>query len=398
MAQIKQLDTRIVTRHDTEANWIANDPVLMPGEVAITDAVQQADGSYSLPKFKVGIDNVLKWSEINYCVDTSDLIEKINNIKPTTANTYFTEDMTVTYAFGKYTPDSTGSVTVPTKDKSVYDALLDAFAEAKDPSVDSPSASISVSGGSDEVGTTFNLPTATLKIDDVGSYTYGSKDASDNKYDAADTGVVFAAGDVVLKNGEDNTVSNTTDLTTGGTITLQATGDNTTYGDTAVTFNFTATAKYTQSDRIPVNNLGTKVPSLQITTGNATVAGKTATFTGIRKCFYGYKLVADALSDPKTITSAEVRALGNIKDSLPTTFDVPVGTKQVYFLAKAGKYTKTLSLTDSNALNAPVACEKVASGVQVEGANSYAATGYDLWYVNLDGSFGKAGKLDLAWN
>ena len=64
-----------------------------------------------------------------------------------------------------------------------------------------------------------------------------------------------------------------------------------------------------------------------------------------------------------------------------------------------------MSITDGNALNAPVACEKVAgggttdapTGVWVEGANSYAATAYDMWYVNLDGSFGKAGKLNLTW-
>ena len=125
--------------------------------------------------------------------------------------------MTVTYAFGKYTPDSTGSVIVPTKDKSVYDALLDAFAEAKDPTVDYPSASISVSGGEGEVGTTFTYPTATLTIDDVGSYTYGSKDANEVKYGAADTGVVFASSDVVLKNGDENTISNSSAMLSGAT-------------------------------------------------------------------------------------------------------------------------------------------------------------------------------------
>lgn len=404
MAEIKELNTRLITRNDTEANWIEKNPILMPGEIAISISEKLEDGSYSMPKFKVGIADgttegieAVRWADIPYCVDTTDLINKINNIKPTTENTFFSEDMTVTYAFGKYAPDASGSVTVPTKNKSVYDALLDAFAEAKNPTVDQPSVSISVSGGSGEVGTTFSYPEATLTIDDVGSYTYGSKDADNNKYGAAETGVVFAATDVVLKNGDGNTTTNESSMVKGSTLKLKANAGSTTYGDASVTFTFTATAKFTESDRVPVNNLGTKVDSLKITTGNATVESKTATFTGIRKCFYGYKSTDDALADPTKITSAQVRALGNIKDSLPSSLEVPVGTKQVYFLAKAGKYTKTLAITDANALNAPVACKKVASGVQVNGANDYAATAYDLWYVNLDGSFGKVGKLNLAW-
>lgn len=415
MAEIRELNTRLITRNDTEANWIANDPVLMPGEIAISISEKTADGSFTLPRFKVGISDgtvegvpAVRWSEIDYCLDTADLIEKINNIRPTTANTYFTENMTVTYAFGKYTPDSTGSVTVPTKDKSVYDALLDAFAEAKDPSVDYPSVSISVSGGSGEVGTTFNYPTATLKIDDVGSYTYGSKDANDVKYDAADTGVVFASSDVVLKNGDENTISNSEAMVKDSTLKLTAKAGSTTYGDTPVTYTFTATASYTESDRVPLNNLGAKVPAKQITSGSATVTSKTATFTGKRLCFWGYRLADDALADPTKITSAQVRDASIIQksgNSLPTVYEVPVGTKQVFFLAKKGT-KNSLSITDGNALNAPVACEKVAGGgtadapvgVWVEGANSYAATAYDMWYVNLDGSFGKAGKLNLTWN
>lgn len=414
MAEIKELNTRLITRNDTEANWIANDPVLMPGEIAITISEKAADGSFTLPRFKVGISDgtvegipAVHWSEIDYCLDTTDLINKINNIKPTTSNTYFTEDMTVTYKFGKYEPDASGSVVVPTKDKSVYDALLDAFAEAKDPSVDYPTVTISVSGGSGEVGTTFTRPTATLKIDDVGSYTYGSKDANNVKYGAADTGVVFDIGDVVLKNGDENTVTNTAEMKKDSTLTLQAVAGETTYGDSAIKYTFTGTASYTESDRVPVNNLGTKVPAKQIVSGSATVASQTATFSGYRKCFWGYRLAADALENPAAITSAQVRDASIIQKSgtsLPTSYDVPVGTKQVFFLAKKGTKS-SLSITDGNALNAPVACEKVAgggtidapTGVWVEGANSYAATAYDLWYVNLDGSFGKAGKLNLTW-
>lgn len=403
MANITRLDTRIVTRHDTEANWMANNPTLMPGEIAISVSELQDDGSYSLPKFKVGVDNILTWNEIPYCLDTSDLLNKINNVKPTTENTYFTEDMTLTHQFGKYIPDESGSVTVPTKDKSVYDALLDAFAESKDPDVDLPSASISVSGGSGEVGTTFTLPTATLTIDDVGSYTYGSKDSDGTKYAASETGVVFAASAVTVTCG-DKSVSNTDTLGAGGKLTLKADGTNTVYGDDPVSFTFSATASYTESDRIPVNNLGSKVSEKKITSGSVEVESKTATFSGYRKPFWGYKLTADALaiadSDGNcSLTSAQIRGLGksgSYQSDLPKTYSVPKDTKQVIFAAKKG--TKS-SLTVKNVTKEPatsVACVKYTD-VDVEGANSSTSVAYDVWVINLDAAFTGQTNLSLTW-
>ena len=399
MANITQLNTRLITRHDTEANWLANDPTLMAGEIAITDP----DDSHPVARFKVGVDNIKTWRQIDYCFNTEELLDKINNIKPTTENTYFTEDMTVTYQFGKYAPDSTGSVVVPTKDKSVYEALLDAFAEAKEPTVDQPSVSISASGGSKEVGETFALPTATLKIDDVGSYQYGSKDAADIKYDPAETGVTFAAGDITLSCGS-KSVSNEASMDKGDTLTLTAEGSNTTYGDTAVSFTFTATAKHTESDRVPLNNLGSKVAGLQIVSGSTTVANKVVSFTGYRKPFWGYKLTADSVDvvdvDGKCIlTSDQIRGLqkngGTVRD-LPTSYKVPKDTKQVFFAAKKG--TKS-SLTVKNVTKEPatsVACTKYTD-VSVAGANGAASTAYDVWVINLDAAFTGETSLSLTW-
>lgn len=324
-------------------------------------------------------------------------------------NVYFDTDINITVPVGIITADAISSndgfVTMSLRGKNLCEVFTGLFSEVKDPIVDYPSVSISVSGGSGEVGTTFTYPTATLKIDDVGSYEYGSKDAADVKYGNADTGVIFEAGKVVLKLDGDNTITNESTMVKGSTMTLQAKSGETTYGDTAITYTFYATADFTESDRVPLNNLGVKVPDKQISSGSVDVAEKTATFSGYRKCFWGYKLTEDALETPAAITSAEVRGLEKSGTNLPTSYTVPAGTKQVFFLAKQGTKT-SLSITDSNALNAPVACEKVAgggtidaqTGVWVEGANGYAAAAYDLWYVNLDGSFGKDGKLKLAWN
>lgn len=348
-----------------------------------------------------------------HCLSSADKsfysgVKEIIQAETSANNILFTEDINITVPVGIITADmintNNGLVVYEAKGKSIQEVLTGLFSETKDPEVDYPSVSITVSGGSGEVGNTFAYPTATLTITDVGSYTYGSKDANNTKYEAADTGVIFASGNVVLKNGDDNTTTNETAMTTGNTITLQATTGETTYSDTAIKYTFTGTASYTESDRIPINNLGTKIPSKQITSDSATVTSKTATFTGYRKCFWGYRKTVDALENPESITSEQVRnstiiekssryMIGTANNS--GNYTVPAETKQVYFLAPNGQFT-SLSITNKSALGAPVACT-YKSGIQVEGANNYAAIAYDLWYVNLDSEFSDSAELVLTW-
>ena len=318
----------------------------------------------------------------------------------------FEENLMFTKTFGKYAPTSAGYVEIPVQGKTVQDLFTMAYSEPTDPTVDYPSITISASGGSAEVGNTFTLPTATLKVDDIGSYQYGSKDTAGTKYDSAETGVVYKANAIKLAQGADpatatHYVENENQLVKDGTITLTAEGSNTTYGDSAVSFTFSGSATYSNdSDREPLNNLGTKVSTKKIpATGTTTIADKTVSFTGYRKCFWGFKSVAASLANPEAITSEQVRALqksGNGRQTMPTSYTVDAGTKQVYFLAPAGAY-KTLSIKNASALSAPVACAKKANAVKVEGANSYTAVDYDLWYVNLDSSFSGSANLTLTW-
>ena len=75
--------------------------------------------------------------------------------------------------------EGSGSAVLESKDKNMTNVLASLLAEEKEPTVDLPSISLTVpSNGSGEVGNTFILPTATFKVTDVGSYSYGSKDAN----------------------------------------------------------------------------------------------------------------------------------------------------------------------------------------------------------------------------
>jgi len=373
-----EINTSIQLRHDTTENWETNkSKVLKDGEAGVEF---QESGKVAL---KIGRDGKT-WDELDYFASANpakvyqvelgeneldiDGIERVVNgaelqsgdlaivmsgiagsAKSYTSyvydganwtatdgnysadNVYFKDDLTVTAAIGTVTADDisdgNGSYTLSAGGKNIAQVLGSLLAEAKDPDVDLPSVTLSASGGSGEVGTSYTLPTATLKVDDVGSYTYGSKDAAGTKYGALDTGVVFATGDMTRSIG-DKSVSNESDLTTDGKITITAEDTASLYTDTAKSYTFKATAEYTASaDRVPVNNLGDKVESKKIGDGSVTIDDKKVTFTGWRKMFMG------TLTDTSAaLTSDVIRGLSLVsKQASKTaqTFTVPVGAKKI---------------------------------------------------------------------
>lgn len=354
MAELNELRTRLITRHDTEANWIEKNPVLMAGEIAITVSQKQDDGSYSLPKFKVGIndghvegEDAVHWKDIPYCVDMDDLLDKMNNIKPTADNTVFTQNMTMTYAFGKYKPGASGSVEVDAKDKSVAQLLQSAFAEESNPTTTQPSASLNSSNiGAKEAGAkvaiAYNITT------NAGKYTYGP-----------DTNVTFN-GHTATFNGE----------------TLE--GASGTFKEVQVTdgMSLSISGSVDSSDgAIPKTNLGNEYAAGQIKAKTHTLTK--GTLTSYRNWFYGYKTGANKLENPEAITSAEARALTAQNGSFPGTIKTN-NMQQMYFLIPKGKKTKVA--VSNNVNGAPCTVTKVTD-VMVEGANGYTAVAYDLWYV-----------------
>lgn len=185
---------------------------------------------------------------------------------------------------------------------------------------DKPNASISVSGGSGEVGTEYTVPTATLTIDDVGSYPYGDKA----------TGITFAIGDVKLCEGADpaiatNTKINDAVMAKGSTLKLKASGDKVMYADTAKTYTFSATASY-PAGKVPVTNLGNEYAAAQIPAGSVTIDDKSATFSGYRYAFAGGSTAA-------TVDSAVVRSM-TAKKSSKTSMDSE--SEALEFTAAAG--------------------------------------------------------------
>lgn len=187
------------------------------------------------------------------------------------------------------------------------------------PTASAPSASISVSGGSGEVGSSYTLPTATLKLDNVGSYTYGPA-----------TGITVAIGAAELKQGS-NSTTNSGVMTAGSTIKLQATDTETRYTDTSKSYTFSATMSHSQG-AIPLTNLGNEYEDARIAAGDITIKSQTATYSGYRYAFAGGTNAA-------TLNSAVIRSMTAKKQSKTSMdsqgealeFTAAAGTTKVFF-------------------------------------------------------------------
>ena len=190
---------------------------------------------------------------------------------------------------------------------------------------DKPNAEITASGGSGEVGTTYSAPVATLKITDVGSYEYGDKA----------TDITFAIGSVKIAEGADpatatNTKTNEAVMSKDSTLKLTA-GAGGMYSDTSKSYTFSGTASY-GAGKVPVTNLGNAYADAQIPAGEVEIADKTITFSGYRKAFAGGSTAA-------TLDSAAVRAASATKTSFASMdsqsealeFTASAGATKVFF-------------------------------------------------------------------
>lgn len=190
---------------------------------------------------------------------------------------------------------------------------------------DKPNAEITASGGSGEVGTSYNAPEATLKITDVGSYEYGDKAS----------GITFAIGSVKIAEGADpatatNYKTNTSVMAKDSTLKLTA-AQGGMYADSSKSYTFSGTASYA-AGKVPVTNLGNAYADAQIPAGSVTIADKAISFSGYRKAFAGGTTAA-------TLDSATIRAAGATKNSFGSMdsegealeFTAAAGATKVFF-------------------------------------------------------------------
>lgn len=329
-----ELNVRLKMRSKPAAEWTESD-VLLTGELGF-------DTTNKL--FKLG-DGTKNWTQLDAFYDPSSITGNID------ADTlFFTKDLVFTQAFGKYEPDSSGSVTIPTEtnDMSIQDLLESAFSEEKNPEIKQPSTSITLTGaGAMEVGTEFT-PKWNVGFN-PGNYQYGPA-----------TGVTATAYAVT----DTNSGSASTQT---GSFTAFTVGDSTNY-KVSVTTTHSAGA-------VPKTNLGNDYVAGQIKAGTKTA--NSSAVTGFRNEFYG-----TMTTKPVTMTSANIRALSDKKAVVNGTISVsvPVGAMRVVIAVPNSKVVN--SVLDVNGLNAQIFSSFTHTTVEVEGANSYTAMTYNVYYLD----------------
>lgn len=329
----------------------------------IKDALE--DGTYRVKASMDGDGNIIK--------DTYATKEELANVDVELPTEWdadkvgFSQDLIFTREFGKYVPDSTGSVKIETATRkmSLQDLLLDAFSEEKNPTTTQPSITLGSSNiGAKEVGTKIQVKFA-YSDETAGSYTYGPA-----------TGVTWSEHKATF-NGE--------------TIT----GKSGTFKEIQVTdstsLSISGSAKHS-AGATPLTNLGNEFTPETVTNTSGAIQEKTVskskgTLSGYRQAFLG-----TMENPPETMTSSDIRGLATKFSVAATTKDItiPVNAKRVVLaVPSAWAVTKCL---DVNGFNTDLIATGGMSGpitVYVKGANDYVTTdapngiAYDVWYQNF---------------
>ena len=257
---------------------------------------------------------------------------------------------------GNLTKTKTGTATFNTKGKSIAAALTEIFSKRLQPGTPTaPKASISLTGaGEKEVGEKFT-PTYSASLT-AGSYTYGPA-----------TGITATSYSVTDSNGNTSTLAS-------GSFNQFTVGDETNYKvSVSISHGEGAVAKDNLGD--PSN------PEVKISAGSKTASSSAV--TGYRKMFFG-----TMTTKPETMTSANIRALSGVSEKAVVCtdkeFSVPVGALRVV-CAVPSEYEITVC-RDKNGFDTDLISTGGMVGpvsVNVEGANSYEAQAYNVYYQDL---------------
>lgn len=381
----KILNTKIALKRGIEAEFAAENPLLLKGEIYF---VETPDGNVN---FKVGDGesyfNDLPYSYTNPIVkgyylnnkfykDESHLVE----IEPNNSQFYldlhaneiyfyeesfikisgggsssgadentfiFKEDLEVMYKLGKYEGTLAKPTKIDAKGKTFKEVWNDIFQNEVNPVTTQPTVNLTFNqAGSYEVGTVIS-PTWSASFN-KGSYTYGP-----------DTGVEVSSWEITNSDGSE--ASSAT-----GTFNDIIVGDDTYY---------TITAKANHNEgAIPLTNLGNPYIDGQIKAGYKSKLSSPV--KGFRKIFWGY-------SAAETIDSAAIRALAGNKQNAKLTNELlqeNTDAKEIIIAAPKGTRTMvSVTMPSSSEANVTSQFVKQDEPVYVNGLDGYTWAEYDVW-------------------
>lgn len=412
------LNTKIVLRNDTAENWIANNPVLLDGEVGVekdTGLLKVGNGTSTwtaldyINKFEA-ISTATHYEEEAQPIEGTDPVEYETNeqvlerltfegkaddvliIKRPIAgeavsytayihngtnwtamdgnynadNIYFDADLLATAPIGVITIPETGSTTIAAKGKNLSNVLASILAERLQPTVTNPKISISFTNASKSVEAGEKIiPTYKASLD-PGSYTYGPV-----------TGVTASSWTI-----KDNlTTPNTLTTDTGSFPELQI-GDQT---GSVSTYSLTASCTH-NAGTVPIDNFGDPATVEGIQENAAPAATVSTKLTCYRNYYYGV-LATDATEEPLTseVIRTKLTAGGayNSKKTFSMRADVIDKAKRMIVAYPANTTRGGLdSVILPNSLNYDAFANgdySKITNVNVEGANNYTAIPYTVY-------------------
>ena len=391
-----EINTRIILRNDTAANWEDSEVKLKAGEAAVeiidgkaklkiataddqgfaaapyvggaeanvfqvelaadeTDieaAISKVVGSTELAVgdiaiVKAGIAGDKK-SYTSYVYDGANWVATDGNYSA--ANVYTNDNITLAGTYSSIGNFSKGKVvSAGTSLQSLLTEMLSQRIQPGNPTA--PTAKITATGddGGKEVGDTYTKPTATITVT-TGSYTN----------EGTSTGVKYLANNVTVAYGADPDtatykVTNSAELGNGDTVSIAAStyapgATSASYTDNSVSYTFSGKA-HNEAGNVAKDNLGSNSnPEKKIAAGDLTVADKSVSFRGYRKMFVGNTTAT-------TLDSTAIRALSlmNAKAS-PTQFEVtaPEGATNLVIACPTKSVGKKYTLSNVQMFSAGV--------------------------------------------
>lgn len=391
-----EINTRIILRNDTAANWEDSEVKLKAGEAAVeiidgkaklkiataddqgfaaapyvggaeanvfqveltadeTDieaAISKVVGSTELAVgdiaiVKAGIAGDKK-SYTSYVWDGANWVATDGNYSA--ANVYTNDNITLAGTYSSIGNFSKGKVvSAGTSLQSLLTEMLSQRIQPGNPTA--PTATITATGddGGKEVGDTYTKPTATITVTS-GSYTN----------EGTSTGVKYLANNVTVAYGADPDtatykVTNSAELGNGGTVSIAAStyapgATSASYTDNSVSYTFSGKA-HNEAGNVAKDNLGSNSnPEKKIAAGDLTVADKSVSFRGYRKMFVGNTTAT-------TLDSTAIRALSlkNAKAST-TQFEVtaPEGATNLVIACPTKSVGKKYTLSNVQMFSAGV--------------------------------------------
>lgn len=250
-------------------------------------------------------------------------------------NVYFDSDLTMTQTFGKYAVSSSvPNVTIEAEGMSIYDLLMDAYSESKDPSKTNPKVTgfnVTGNGASDtsfEVGTT--VTPQWVATFNAGSYTYKSTVSKETISAVSGTGVSATAwtvkqGSTIIGSTEDGTAASS--FVIGDGVTDKVSGS----------VSYSITADYSNGN-YALTNLNTLPASdVRITAGTTDAVSDTLTY--VRKMFGAG--TSETIVDSAVIRGMKSANASVVGSSAPFEFKAVAGDTKVIFAYPKALTTKT---------------------------------------------------------